>query len=207
MILLNSTQDSWENEVLFVKIAARMLDFWFNTFSGPKWPKCSFWVLNHKVQKFLRFHDFEISGLAVFLAFISWIHAAIFSQCSHWIFPSGLLAYLFLTHTGSGYLDRSLKLANWLAMYYASCDDIFLLLFNKFVFMSMHSMKFCKNGCLTYYNSPLAISHLWHMLKNDLVASFLGISFPTRCWLVCAVSLYSSQLNLCCHVHKYPMIQ
>ena len=47
--------------------------------------------------------------------------------------------------------------------------------------MSMYSIKFYKNGCLTYYNSPLTIFHLWHILKNDLAASFLGISFPPRC--------------------------
>ena len=62
MILLDLSHDSWENEVMFVKIAARVLDLWFDMFSGPKWPKCSFWVLNPKVKKF-----FEISSLY-------WIH-------------------------------------------------------------------------------------------------------------------------------------
>ena len=52
MILLDSRHDSWENEILFVKITARVLDLWLDTFSGPKWPKCSFWILDSKVKKF-----------------------------------------------------------------------------------------------------------------------------------------------------------
>ena len=68
MILLNSAHDSWENEALFVKIATRILDLWFNMFSGPKWPKCSFWVLNPKVKKF-----FEIS-------WFYWIHLIILEK-------------------------------------------------------------------------------------------------------------------------------
>ena len=56
MILLDSSQDSWENEGLFVNITARVLDIWFDTSSRPKWPKCSFWVPDPKVKKF-----FEIS--------------------------------------------------------------------------------------------------------------------------------------------------
>ena len=42
MILLNSFHDFWENEVLFVKIGARVLDLWLDLSSGPKWPKYSF---------------------------------------------------------------------------------------------------------------------------------------------------------------------
>ena len=56
MILLDSSHDFRENDGLFVKIAARVLDIWLDTSSGPKWPKCSFWVLDPKVKKF-----FEIS--------------------------------------------------------------------------------------------------------------------------------------------------
>ena len=56
MILLDSAHDSWEKEAMFVKIAARILELWFNTFSGPKWRKCSFWILNPKAKTF-----FEIS--------------------------------------------------------------------------------------------------------------------------------------------------
>ena len=58
MILLDLHHDSWENEVMFVKIAARVLDLWLDTFSGPKWPKFSFWVLNSDVKNF--FWDFMI---------------------------------------------------------------------------------------------------------------------------------------------------
>ena len=37
MILLDSSHDSWENEeVMFVKIAARVPHLWFDTFSGAQ---------------------------------------------------------------------------------------------------------------------------------------------------------------------------
>ena len=39
---LDSFHDSWENEVLFVKIEAMVLDLLLDTSSGPKWPKCIF---------------------------------------------------------------------------------------------------------------------------------------------------------------------
>ena len=42
MTLLDLSHDFWENVVLFVKIGARVLDLWFDTSFGPKWPKCSF---------------------------------------------------------------------------------------------------------------------------------------------------------------------
>ena len=56
MILWNSSHDSWENDGLFVKIAAMVLDIWLDTSFGPKWPRCSFWVPDPKVITF-----FEIS--------------------------------------------------------------------------------------------------------------------------------------------------
>ena len=42
MILLNSTHEFWENEVLILKIKDRILGLWADTSSGPTWPKCSF---------------------------------------------------------------------------------------------------------------------------------------------------------------------
>ena len=56
MILLDSSCDSWENNGLFLKIEARVLDIWLDTSSRPKWPNCSYWVPDLKVKKF-----FEIS--------------------------------------------------------------------------------------------------------------------------------------------------
>ena len=56
MILLDSSHDSWENDGLFVKITAMVLDIWLDTSFGPKWPRCSFWVPDPKVITF-----FEIS--------------------------------------------------------------------------------------------------------------------------------------------------
>ena len=42
IILLDLSHYSGENEVLFVKIGARVLDLWLDMSSGPKWPKCGF---------------------------------------------------------------------------------------------------------------------------------------------------------------------
>ena len=39
--LLNSSHDSGENDVLFLKIRARVLELWLDTSSGPSLPKCS----------------------------------------------------------------------------------------------------------------------------------------------------------------------
>ena len=54
MILLDSSHDSRENEVLFVKVIAIVLDIWLDTSFGPKWPKCSFYAPDPKVKKFLK---------------------------------------------------------------------------------------------------------------------------------------------------------
>ena len=56
MIILDSYYDSGENEVLFVKIGARVLDLWLDTSSGPKLPNYNFKASDHKVKTF-----FEIS--------------------------------------------------------------------------------------------------------------------------------------------------
>ena len=42
IIVLDSSHDFWENEVLFVKSGAMVLDLWLDTSSWHKWPKCSF---------------------------------------------------------------------------------------------------------------------------------------------------------------------
>ena len=43
IILLHLTHDYGENELLLVKIAARVLVLWLDTSSEPKWHKCSFY--------------------------------------------------------------------------------------------------------------------------------------------------------------------
>ena len=58
MILPDSSYDFGENEVLFVKIGARVLDIWLDTSFGPKWPKFSFLAQDPKVMKFLKLHNF-----------------------------------------------------------------------------------------------------------------------------------------------------
>ena len=68
MISLDSFQDSWENEVLFMKSAARVLDVWLDKLCGPKWLKCSFWAPDSKVKIF-----FEIS-------WFYWIHFMILEK-------------------------------------------------------------------------------------------------------------------------------
>ena len=40
MILFDSSYDSVKNEVLFVKIGARILGLWLDMSFGIKWPKC-----------------------------------------------------------------------------------------------------------------------------------------------------------------------
>ena len=42
MILIDSTDDPGESEVLLVKIGDRVLDLWLDMSFGPKWPKFSF---------------------------------------------------------------------------------------------------------------------------------------------------------------------
>ena len=71
---MDSSHDSWENEVLFVKIGARVLDLWLDTSSGPKWPKCTFQVPGPKFKKF-----FEIS-------WFYWIHLIILEKMAGYFF-------------------------------------------------------------------------------------------------------------------------
>ena len=42
MILIDSTYDPGESEVLLVKIGDRVLDLWLDMSFGPKWPEFSF---------------------------------------------------------------------------------------------------------------------------------------------------------------------
>ena len=85
MILLDSYHDSWENEVMFVKIAARVLDLWLDMFPGPKWPKFSFWVLTPRSRTFLRFHDF--------IGMISWFLRKWGPFCENYSYFSGHIAW------------------------------------------------------------------------------------------------------------------
>ena len=58
LILLDSSHDSWENDGLFFKVSAMVLDIWLDTSAGRKWPRCSFRVPDSKFKIF-----FEISWL------------------------------------------------------------------------------------------------------------------------------------------------
>ena len=82
IILLYSTNHYGKNEGLFVKIAGRVLDIWLDMSSGPKWPKCIFWVPDPKVKKF-----FEIS--------FYWIHLMILEKIMAylWKLKLGLWSY------------------------------------------------------------------------------------------------------------------
>ena len=42
IILFDSSHDFWKNDILLVKIRARVMNLWLDTSSGHKWPKCSF---------------------------------------------------------------------------------------------------------------------------------------------------------------------
>ena len=50
MILLDSSYDFGEHEVLFVKIVARVPDIWLDTSFGSKWSKYSFSASDSKVM-------------------------------------------------------------------------------------------------------------------------------------------------------------
>ena len=54
IILLDLSYNSGENEVLFLKIGARVLDLWFDTSFGPKWPKSIFSAPDTKVKEFCK---------------------------------------------------------------------------------------------------------------------------------------------------------
>ena len=57
IILLDSSYDSKENEVLFVKIGARVLELWLDMWFEPKWPRCSFEPQSPKSRTFLKYHN------------------------------------------------------------------------------------------------------------------------------------------------------
>ena len=57
MIYLDSSHNSGENEVLFVKIGARVLDLWLDMSSGPKWPNVVSMPQTLGSRHSLRFHD------------------------------------------------------------------------------------------------------------------------------------------------------
>ena len=80
--------DSGVNEVLFVKIGAWVLDLWLDTFSGPKWPKCSLLTQIPKPRPFLRYHNFA--------GFIFWFQKKWGPVCENWSQGSGLMiGYIF----------------------------------------------------------------------------------------------------------------
>ena len=49
---------SQENEVMFVKIGARVLDLWLDTSSGQSSPNLVSWPQTPRSRHFLRFYDF-----------------------------------------------------------------------------------------------------------------------------------------------------
>ena len=90
MILLDSSYDSWENDDLFVKMAAMVLHIWLDTSSGPKWPRYSFWVPDPKVNKF-----FKISWLYwIFLVILEKMMALL------WKLQLWFLTYAFIPLLG-----------------------------------------------------------------------------------------------------------
>ena len=74
--------------------------------------------------------------------------------------------------------------------------------------MSIYSMKFYKNDCLTYYNSPLAISYFSFVTYAEKVfSSFIFRHFISTQMLAGLLSgCAPRQLNSRCHVYKYPTI-
>ena len=64
MILLDSSHNSWKNEVLLVKIWAKVLDLWLDILLGPSGPNVVSRSQAPRLKFFLRFYDF--------IGFISW---------------------------------------------------------------------------------------------------------------------------------------
>ena len=62
---MDSLYDFRKSEVLFVKIEVRVLDLWLDTSSGPKWPKCNFYAIDPKVNKFFKTSWFYWIGLMI----------------------------------------------------------------------------------------------------------------------------------------------
>ena len=89
MILLDSSHHLWENEVLFVKIRARVLDLcygWIRVL-GPSGPNIVFRPQQvPRSRQFLRFYDF-IVFISSFLR--KWV-----SVCEDWSQGSGLMLWL-----------------------------------------------------------------------------------------------------------------
>ena len=93
LILLDSHHDSWENEVMFGKIAARVQDLWLDVFwaqvSGPN-------VVSRpqtlRSRNFLRFHDF--------MGFISWLLRKRGYACENCSYGFGLMTWCFLGPSG-----------------------------------------------------------------------------------------------------------
>ena len=112
MILLDLHHDSWENEVMFVKIAARVLDLWLDTFSGPKWPKFSFWVLNSDVKNF--FWDFMI---LLDSSRDSWENEVLFVKTVVFFWTYGLIHLLGPSGPNVVSMPQTLRSRNFLRFY------------------------------------------------------------------------------------------
>ena len=91
MILLDSSHDSWENEVLFMKTGARVVDLDWIRLLGPSGPNVVSRSQTPKSRPFLRFQDFN--------RFISWFLKKWGPDCENWSQGSGLMAgYVFWTY-------------------------------------------------------------------------------------------------------------
>ena len=98
---MDSSHDSWENEVLFVKIGARVLDLWLDTSSEPEWPKFSFLVPDSKVKTF-----FEI-------LWFYWINLMIIEKMRSclWKFEPGFLTCGLISSLPKGLCSKCSQLA------------------------------------------------------------------------------------------------
>ena len=86
---MDPSHDSWENEVLFVKIESRVLDLLLDTSSGPSGPNVSSRPQTPRSRNFLRFCNF--------IGFISRFLGKWGPVCKNWSQGSGLIAgYVFL---------------------------------------------------------------------------------------------------------------
>ena len=94
IILLDSSHDSWKNEVLFVNIGARVLDLWlWIRLLGPSQPNEVPSPQAPRSINFLRFH--------IFTGFSSWFWRKWGLVCENWSQGSGLAdGYVFWAQVG-----------------------------------------------------------------------------------------------------------
>ena len=86
---MDSSHNSQESKVLFVKIGARVLYLWLDMSSWPRWPKCSFKAPGPKVKTFFQIWWFYWTHLMILEKVRSWLW-----KLELWFSTTGLISHL-----------------------------------------------------------------------------------------------------------------